>query len=63
MYVVPKTGPTVLFEKSKLGLWVERPGVECPAVGNVIFELSTAEAGIKELMLACPGVCDTVKEL
>jgi hypothetical protein len=63
MYVVPKIGPTVPFEKRKLGVWVERPGVECPGVGSVIFELSAAEAEIKELMLACPGMCDTVKEL
>jgi hypothetical protein len=63
VYVVPKVGPTVPFEKSKVGVWVDRPGVECPGVSSVILGLSAAETGIKELMLACPGMYDTVKEL
>lgn len=63
VYVVPKIAPAELFEKSTVGVRVERWAVEFPGVGGVIVELLAAEAGIKELMLACPGTYDTVGEL
>lgn len=58
MYMAPEGVLVVLFEKSGVGVGLDRPKVAYPGIGTVVFELFTAEAGIKKLMLACPGTDD-----
>lgn len=60
MYMTPEGVLVVLFEKSGDGVGLGGPKVAYPGIGTVWFELFAAEAGIKELMLACPGADDAV---